>query len=264
MIQDIQLTGFDFPTGPFLPAAASNQFHLFYIFSGSGFLIADSSSYTCVKNSLLLFPSLSVAIPIPGKHSDLSVLHLTFTCSSLPLRLELSKLPPVLPVSASTRSLLTELLHECVSKLPFHEDLCALYLEQLLLPVIIQSTRKKAVSPIASQLSHTDSDSLSGICNYIEKHLDQELSVGLLGQLSYLNPRQLNHLFQKHYQKTVTEYINDCRLNRACELLCFTALPITEIAESLGFRSIHYFSRFFKKREGISPSQYRSQSIIPL
>lgn len=264
MIQDIRLTGFDFPKQPILPTDTADHFHLFYIFSGSGFLIVDSSSFPCGKNNLLLFPSLSVAIPTPGKHSTLSVLHLTFTCSSSSLRFELSQLSPVMPVSENTEKLLKEILHECISKLPFYEDLCALYLEQILLPFVIQKVREKALPSAASQLAASDSDVLSGVRIYIESHLDQELSIDQLSQISYLNPRQLNRIFQKHYKKTVTEYINDCRLAKARELLCFSSLTITEIAENLGFRSIHYFSRFFKKREGISPSQYRSQAMMPL
>lgn len=264
MLQDIQLTGFDFPKQTILPTTTSDHFHLFYIFSGSGFLIVDSSSFSCGKNNLLLFPSVSVAIPTPGKHSTLSILHLTFTCSSPLLRFELSQLAPFIPVSEGTQNLLKEILHECVSKLAFYEDLCALYLEQILLPFVIRTYRKKSLSPAVSQLAHPDSNILSSVRNYIDSHLDQELSIEQLSQISYLNPRQLNRIFQKHYHKTVTEYINDCRLSKSRELLCFSTLTITEIAESLGFRSIHYFSRFFKKREGISPSQYRRQLMLPL
>ena len=264
MIQDIQLTGFDFPKQPILPTTNTEHFHLFYIFSGSGFLIVDSSSFSCGKNNLLLFPSLSVAIPSPGKHSTLSVLHLTFTCTSPSLRFELAQLSPFIPVSENTQNLLKEILHECVSKGTFYEDLCALYLEQIFLPLVIQNARKKALPSAASQIPDLDSDILSSVRNYIESHLDQELSIDQLSQISFLNPRQLNRIFQKQFKKTVTEYINDCRLAKARELLCFSSFTITEIAESLGFRSIHYFSRFFKKREGISPSQYRSQTMMPL
>ena len=51
MLQDIQLTGFDFPKQTILPTTTSDHFHLFYIFSGSGFLIVDSSSFSCGKNN---------------------------------------------------------------------------------------------------------------------------------------------------------------------------------------------------------------------
>ena len=46
MIQDIRLTGYDFLDKPLLPLAVGQNFHLFYVFDGSGVLIVDSSSHT--------------------------------------------------------------------------------------------------------------------------------------------------------------------------------------------------------------------------
>lgn len=60
------------------------NFHLFYVFDGSGVLIVDSSSHTCSRDSLFLFPSLEVAVPSPGSRSTLTILHLPFTCPSPP------------------------------------------------------------------------------------------------------------------------------------------------------------------------------------
>ena len=141
MIQDIRLTGYDFLDKPLLPLAKGQSFHLFYVFDGSGVLIVDSSSHTCSRDSLFLFPSLEVAVPSPGSRSSLTILHLPFTCASPNMGAEIARLPRLLPASPEHRSLVMEILHECILKRPLYEDLCSLYLEQLLIPLAAASYR---------------------------------------------------------------------------------------------------------------------------
>lgn len=143
MIQDIRLTGYDFLDKPLLPLAKGQSFHLFYVFDGSGVLIVDSSSHTCSRDSLFLFPSLEVAVPSPGSRSTLTILHLPFTCPSPRMGAEIARLPRLLPASPEHRSLVMEILHECILKRPLYGDLCSLYLEQLLIPLAAASYRAR-------------------------------------------------------------------------------------------------------------------------
>jgi AraC-like DNA-binding protein len=58
------------------------------------------------------------------------------------------------------------------------------------------------------------------------------------------------------------QYLQQIRINKAGELLQQTTLPIGEISTRLGFDSIYYFSRIFKKKTGVSPSDYRRKSLL--
>ena len=58
------------------------------------------------------------------------------------------------------------------------------------------------------------------------------------------------------YNKTVLNYINSLKIREAKALLRESKLSVTEISEKLGFNSIHYFSRLFKKTTGHSPKEY--------
>ena len=53
------------------------------------------------------------------------------------------------------------------------------------------------------------------------------------------------------------DYIIDMRVRKACEMLKYSDVSVTEIAESTGFCDIFYFSRMFKKAIGVSPTNYR-------
>ena len=259
MIQDIRLTGYDFLDKPLLPLAVGQNFHLFYVFDGSGVLIVDSSSHTCSRDSLFLFPSLEVAVPSPGSRSTLTILHLPFTCPSPRMGAEIARLPRLLPASPEHRSLVMEILHECILKRPLYEDLCSLYLEQLLIPLAAASYRTGRGFSRGPRIARRPEGPLAEACAYIDRHLGEDLSSDILCEACRVNARQLNSLFKKTFNQSTIEYIGNRRLARARELLCFSRDSVTRIAESTGFKSIHYFSRVFKEKEGIPPGEYKKR-----
>lgn len=63
-------------------------------------------------------------------------------------------------------------------------------------------------------------------------------------------------VFKKTTGKTLVNYMNEIKLNRACDLLLYHDLSTLEISNRLGFSSLSHFNHLFKKHYGISPKQY--------
>ena len=63
-------------------------------------------------------------------------------------------------------------------------------------------------------------------------------------------------LFNESYGITINNYINNLRITKAKQLLRFSDMRIEEIGHAVGMEDANYFSRAFKKIEGISPSEY--------
>lgn len=68
-------------------------------------------------------------------------------------------------------------------------------------------------------------------------------------------------VFKSHMHETLTDYINNKRLDLAASMFCTTAKTVKEICRECGFQSTAYFSKLFQKRFGVVPSQFRSQSL---
>lgn len=92
--------------------------------------------------------------------------------------------------------------------------------------------------------------------NMVEYYKD-----GLPVILSFFNYEKsyMCHTFKKYLNITMTDYLNNLRLNYAANQLHFTSNSILSIAYESGFSSIAYFCRLFKKRFGCSPSVYRKK-----
>lgn len=88
--------------------------------------------------------------------------------------------------------------------------------------------------------------------NYKERYSLKEIA----NQLS-ISPYYLEHLFKKEFGTSIIEYRNHLRLMTAKELLRDTSISITQIAFELGWNDSNYFSNYFKKETGMSPSEYR-------
>lgn len=97
------------------------------------------------------------------------------------------------------------------------------------------------------------------IFKYIEDHYREDLSVEQLSAMAGLSRYHFSRLFKEISGRTVTEYVNETRLNRADYLLRESPLTVSEIAAATGFNDIYYFSRTFKKYKRMAPSALRKK-----
>ena len=94
----------------------------------------------------------------------------------------------------------------------------------------------------------------------IESELEIRINVNALAKKVGLNQNTLQNGFKILFKKSVNEYIQHQKLERAKDLLENSTLNITEITYKIGINSRSYFSKIFKDKFGITPNQYLSQS----
>ena len=96
---------------------------------------------------------------------------------------------------------------------------------------------------------------------YMEQNIDRNLTVADIADKFNKSESTLKKLFSAHLGCGVIAKFNDMKLRHAKVLIRERNLNFTEIAEVLGFSSVHYFSRLFKKKTGMTPSEY-SDSVV--
>ena len=97
---------------------------------------------------------------------------------------------------------------------------------------------------------------ISDIYDYISEHYTEKLTLHDLCFIFGTNKTSLCRSFKETYGDTVLNHINSLRIRDAKRLLREQKLTVTQISEELGFTSIHYFCRLFKKETGMTPKEY--------
>ena len=91
---------------------------------------------------------------------------------------------------------------------------------------------------------------------YISSHVRSRLTVPLVAQNTDVSTSYLTALFHKHLQISPGEYIRRIKLQESKQMIREGSMNFTEIAEALQYSTIHHFSRQFKEKFGVTPSQY--------
>ncbi len=143
------------------------------------------------------------------------------------------------------------------------EQVILCYLQLLLIELL--RTNKVGVSEPKTMRKKSELDSkFSLITSYIDSHIDEKFTVKNLCAEYLTNKQNLQNVFRSKTGMTVIEYCLKRKIEFAKQYLREDGLNVSEIAEKLGFSSVHYFTRAFKKCENMSPIEYikSTKSII--
>lgn len=96
----------------------------------------------------------------------------------------------------------------------------------------------------------------------INDHLTTTIPQDLLAKIAMMSKTKLKNLFKFKYNMTITEYIQEQRMNLAEHLLTTTQLEIKEVANAVGYKSHSRFSSLFKKYIGVYPHELKKQTTL--
>ncbi len=95
---------------------------------------------------------------------------------------------------------------------------------------------------------------------YLHQNYDRGIRVEEIAAAVNLHPGYLHRLFKQHTGRTLTEYLNALRMDKAKMLLSGSAVPIADIADYVGVGSRQYFHQLFRKYAGCTPTEYRERA----
>lgn len=93
---------------------------------------------------------------------------------------------------------------------------------------------------------------------FIQERYKEPITLNEVAQSVYLSTSHFSRSFKEEMNVNFVEYLTTYRIDQSKSLLKMTSLPIEVIANQVGFTTAAYFSTAFKKKEGCTPSEYRS------
>ena len=240
------------------------------ITNGSGEFQTGIYKVTARKNTLVIVPARMITSS-KGWSSDVKGLLLLFNTASL-IRKNFSSQavhskrilsPYIKPYvylndeqAAKISNILEEVLKEQALRRDYSEEIIALKAFEL----IIECERLFAEKGNLT----TDilvNEMVASFSRLLEKNFHEQHSVSFYASGLNIHPNYLNSLIKKYTGETAKEAINNRLIIEIKYLLHATTLPIKEIAARTGFEDPNYLASFFRRKEQMSPVEYRSSCV---
>lgn len=219
-----------------------------FILQGEGEYRFEDRSFSFSPGALIYLPSHS-AHTLLIKSREIAFYRIDFRLQINGEIALFSEVPVKLCDTASPE--LTESIQTLADRYQFGQDTVG---KTELLCAIFRALSERVTSPRREKLSPA--------IRYLSEHLTEGINCRTLAEVCALSTAQFYHLFHAEYNMAPLEYRDSLLMHRATLLLKDGSFSVTEIAETLGFESVSYFSRFFKKHRGLSPSAYIHKKMM--
>ena len=243
--------------------------HPFYelVFVSKGQLKVESENFNGIleKNTLIIYKPDEYHSLISENNNSATVIIIGFTCEGLPLLFS-SKL---ISISHYNVNNLTEVIKESRNVFaPPHnvqtydmkknkhqlygsEQMLKITLERFFISIIRENyiTSKQEVLP--------NKFNVNEIITYLDDKYKEKITLGELSFIFGTNRTTLCKEFKKATGTTILDYVAYKKIADAKRKIVETNLTFTEISMELNFESIHYFTKFFKKKTGLTPKEFR-------
>lgn len=113
--------------------------------------------------------------------------------------------------------------------------------------------------PERNAISSPQKQNMQKVKEYLDQHYDTKITLDGLSELFYINKFYLTRIFKEQFGLTLNSYLLQVRITHAKQLLRFSDKTIEKIGQECGMNDANYFTRIFKKIEGITPGEYRKR-----
>lgn len=236
------------------------------VLKGKGVIqIGEEQIYFLERNVFLIHPHQTHAILRNNPDEQPQMMDIKFSVADGPLAADLSKLPTRLGDSffSEFQYYFDRILRESEENLPYSYDRICMFFGLALTTLLRKGNAEDVQSapniPEEPQVAHVGGVDMHAITQYINQNYASPVGLEDLARVAIVSKSTLIHAFKLAFNTTPIKYINMVRLEKAKALLLNTDSSISEISEMVGFQSLHYFSRYFKSHENISPVEYRQR-----
>lgn len=125
------------------------------------------------------------------------------------------------------------------------------------LSILASNLIESIAQEVASSTYSGSSQIIKLAIQNINENYKNKVSLKTVADHLHTNPSYLSTLFKQEMGVTFTDYLNQIRINRSCELLADSSLSLIDISIQCGFDGQSYFTKVFRKIKGVTPKDYR-------
>ena len=158
--------------------------------------------------------------------------------------------------SQNVVSILQKMLQEQERMDAYSEQIIISNLDMLILLLLREISSPSGEKLQMCNAIHSENEIIRQAQQFITSHIREKLSVPVVASQVDVSPSYLTALFHKNLQISPGEYIRRIKLQESKQMIRENNLNFTEIAAALQYSTVHHFSRQFKEKFGITPTEY--------
>ena len=249
-----------------VPPHYHNFWHLIYVLEANGTIDIGGVPHPTECDVVYVIPGDVIHAIYPASPDKLKTIEAKFTVTDPRMSEQLGGLLRTFHDNRHTiKSELEVAFDEGLRKAVFYRELMNVRIEGILYS-LAQRARETGVeeSPsipgsVRASITEDPRPDFSKVVDEILRYHHTQIRLCDLASLVHLNESYFSRTFQREFGVPPIQYLLDVRIDHARRLLIESEDTVSEIADKCGFGSIHYFSRYFKKRLGISPREFREK-----
>ena len=239
--------------GFIFPGEAHRPLELTYVDKGAIHSVADGVDLLLNQGNLVLYAPDQWHMQYAQEDVSASYITISFDLEGdCPESLFNQKF--AIPQSAVP--MLQRLLREQDRMDAYSEDMMLCYLQILLLTLLREQDNPSQVKLRTTNAVNSENEIIRRAQQFISGHIREKLTVPVVARHVDVSPSYLTALFRKNLQISPGEYIRRVKLQESKQMIREDNMNFTEIAAVLQYSTVHHFSRQFKDKFGITPTEY--------
>ena len=238
--------------GFIFPGESHSMMELTYVDQGSLHSVADGKDLLMEQGDIVLYGRNQWHM----HYADIGVspryVTISFDVSGYPLD---SLLNRKFKAPQKAVSMLQQMLQEKERMDTYSTDMIC-YLLSMVLLTLLRDANNPSVKLKTSHALHNENEIIRRAQQYISTHIREKRSVPVVAKNVDVSPSYLTALFHKNLQISPGEYIRRVKLQESKQMIRENNMNFTEIAAALQYSTVHHFSRQFKEKFGITPTEY--------
>jgi AraC-like DNA-binding protein len=251
-----------------VPGESHDFTELLYVDKGNHSLEIDGVPYQLKEGQMIFFPPNSYHYGPVTTKASLAIV--SFETESTELSCLYNQ---IITLTSSQKEFLSDIISNInlfqavpkgldkIGKMP-NEDVTQGQLQilknllEIFLITLLQTNKNTYLKPKNINSDNYNLLQLETIKSYLKQSLNLSLTLDEISYSTGISTSKIKRLFKEYDNTTPIAYYSSLKIDEAKKLIRKSPMNFTEIAEHLGFESVHYFSKFFKKQTGLTPSEF--------